>query len=276
MMGVSGLSGDPAFPPTEPPMPPLPLGSPGALLGEGDEQARLALVAVGHHDRHDRLRGARALHQSRPLHARLRAGRQGLYRHHLLAGGDPRRRRTAHALPGARDHDQRARHGLRRRSITTPTASSSFSRRKSSSSPATASARRGCCSIRRRRIAFPTGCQFLRPGRQEPDVPPLRAGLRLCRGAARQQSRAADSACGARNFTRPISRAISCAATRSSSAAASAGVRSRHERGQGHPALGRGSSSRLPQAQRSPAASAYPRSARICRRSTTASRSIPC
>ncbi|MEJ0018433.1 MAG: GMC family oxidoreductase N-terminal domain-containing protein [Acetobacteraceae bacterium] len=33
MMGVSGLSGDPAFPPTEPPMPPLPLGRSGTLLG---------------------------------------------------------------------------------------------------------------------------------------------------------------------------------------------------------------------------------------------------
>src|SRR5438552_1074223 len=34
MMGVSGLSGDPAFPPTEPPMPPLPLGRSGAALGK--------------------------------------------------------------------------------------------------------------------------------------------------------------------------------------------------------------------------------------------------
>ena len=34
MMGVSGLSGDPAFPPTEPPMPPQPLGRSGAILGK--------------------------------------------------------------------------------------------------------------------------------------------------------------------------------------------------------------------------------------------------
>jgi len=34
MMGVSGLSGDPAFPPTEPPMPPLPLGRSGACLAK--------------------------------------------------------------------------------------------------------------------------------------------------------------------------------------------------------------------------------------------------
>ena len=96
-------------------------------------------------DRHRRLRGPRALHQPRPLHAGLRAGRQGQYRHHLLAAGDPRRRGAAHALPGARDHGRRARHGVRRRSITTPRARSSSSRPRWSSSPATASARRACC-----------------------------------------------------------------------------------------------------------------------------------
>ena len=89
--------------------------------------------------------GRGALHQPRPLHAGLRAGRQGQHRHHLLAAGDPRRRRAAHALPGARDHHRRARHGDRRRSTTTPTASSSSSRPRSSSWPATASARRACC-----------------------------------------------------------------------------------------------------------------------------------
>ena len=55
------------------------------------EQARLALVAVGHDGRDDGLRGQGALHQSRPLHAGLRAGRQSLDRHHLLAARDPRR-----------------------------------------------------------------------------------------------------------------------------------------------------------------------------------------
>ena len=34
MMGVSGLAGDPAFPPTQPPMPPLPLGRSGACLAK--------------------------------------------------------------------------------------------------------------------------------------------------------------------------------------------------------------------------------------------------
>ena len=54
-------------------------------LCPGDEQAGLALVAVGHHHRHHRLRRPCAVHQPRPLHAGLRAGRQGQHRHHLLA-----------------------------------------------------------------------------------------------------------------------------------------------------------------------------------------------
>jgi choline dehydrogenase-like flavoprotein len=104
IMGVSGLAGDPAFPSTDPPMPPhWPLRDPS---GEGDEQARLALVAVRYHGGNRRLRGARAMHQSRPLHAGMRAGRKGEHRHHLLAGGVARRRRASHALPGARDHHQ--------------------------------------------------------------------------------------------------------------------------------------------------------------------------
>jgi choline dehydrogenase-like flavoprotein len=88
MMGVSGLSGDPGVPARH-------------HLGEGDEPPRLALVAVRHHDRDGRLRGACALHQSWPLRAWLRAGRQGEHRHHLLADSTARRGRVAHALPGA-------------------------------------------------------------------------------------------------------------------------------------------------------------------------------
>jgi choline dehydrogenase-like flavoprotein len=42
------------------------------------------------------------------MHFGLRAGRQGKHRHHLLAGGYSGGHRTAHALPGARDHHQRA------------------------------------------------------------------------------------------------------------------------------------------------------------------------
>ena len=60
MMGVSGLAGDPAYPPHEPMMPPLPLGKSGTTLARGHEQARLALVAVRQRDRLGRLRGPRA------------------------------------------------------------------------------------------------------------------------------------------------------------------------------------------------------------------------
>ena len=97
MMGVSGLAGDPAYPPQQPPMPPLPLGKSGARFGK-------AMNKLGWHwwpsdstIATRRLRGPRPLHQSRPLHAGLRAGRQGQHRHHLLAARAPRRRRAAHA-----------------------------------------------------------------------------------------------------------------------------------------------------------------------------------
>src|SRR6266852_4864234 len=82
---------------------------------ESHEQAWLALVAVRYHGGNRRLRGARTMHQSRPLHAGMRAGRKGEHRHHLLACGVARRRRASHALPGARDHHQWAGHGNRRR-----------------------------------------------------------------------------------------------------------------------------------------------------------------
>ena len=113
--------------------------------GKGDEPARLALVAVRHHGRDGGLRGPRALHQSRPLHPGLRAGREGEHRHHLLARGAARRGRAAHALPGARDHDRRARHGRGRRLLRRGRQGAVPGRRMWSCSPATASARRGCC-----------------------------------------------------------------------------------------------------------------------------------
>jgi len=72
----------------------------------GHEQARLALVAFGHDSGDHGLRGARPLHQPRPLHAGLRAGRESQHRHHLLAVGLARGCRVAHALPGARDRHQ--------------------------------------------------------------------------------------------------------------------------------------------------------------------------
>ena len=55
IMGVSGLSGDPLSPLTHPPMPQQPMGLSGAHHRQGHEQARLALVAVGHDGRDHRL-----------------------------------------------------------------------------------------------------------------------------------------------------------------------------------------------------------------------------
>jgi choline dehydrogenase-like flavoprotein len=60
--------------------------------GKSHEPAWLALVAIRYHSCDRRLRGARALHQSRPLHSRMRAGVEGEHRHHLLACGAARRR----------------------------------------------------------------------------------------------------------------------------------------------------------------------------------------
>ncbi len=115
MMGVSGLSGDPLLAADAPADAAAAARAFRPADRQGHEQARLALVAVGHDGRDDGLRGPGALHQSRPLHAGLRARRQGLDRHHLLAARDPRRRRAQDPLPRARDPDQRARHGLGRR-----------------------------------------------------------------------------------------------------------------------------------------------------------------
>ena len=98
-------------------------------LWPGDEQARLALVAVRHLDRHPALRGPRPVHQPRPLHAGLRPGRQGQHRHHLLAAGDPRRASScARAAACARSRLDERRHGVPARSTTTPTARSISSR----------------------------------------------------------------------------------------------------------------------------------------------------
>ena len=91
-------------------MPPLPLGRTGARYAR-------ALNKLGWHwwpsDTAMRRRSTRAapVHQPRALHAGLRAGRQGEHRHHLLAACHSGRGGTAHPLPGARDHHQRARHG---------------------------------------------------------------------------------------------------------------------------------------------------------------------
>ena len=55
MMGVSGLAGDPAYPATAAADAAAAARQDRHPLRPGDEQARLALVAVGHHDRHHRV-----------------------------------------------------------------------------------------------------------------------------------------------------------------------------------------------------------------------------
>ena len=114
MMGMSGLAGDPGVPPRDAAHAARPARQNRHDLRPRAEQARLALVAVRRRRRHHRVRRPRALHQPRPLHARLRPGRQGQHRHHLLAACPARRRGAAHALPRAGNHHQRAWHGLRR------------------------------------------------------------------------------------------------------------------------------------------------------------------
>jgi hypothetical protein len=188
MMGVSGLAGDPAYPPHEPMMPPLPLGKSGATLARGlnklgwhwwpsdsaiasvDYEGRAKCINLGH------------------CTSGCCAGRQGEHRHHLLARCHPRRRQAAHALPGARDHHQRTRHGVR---------CGLLRRRWGRAFPACRSRhprlqrrRHGAHFAEFRARAVPQRPrQFQRPSRQEPHVPSLCANRRLFRRSTRRLSR---------------------------------------------------------------------------------------
>ena len=145
MMGVSGLAGDPAYPLTQPPMPPLPLGKSGARIGKAMNKLGWhwwpsdSTIATVDYD------GRAPLHQSRPLHAGCAQGAKASTDITYWPHAHPRRRRAAHLLPRSRDHDRRARHGVRRRLLRRARATSISRAPRSSSSPATASARRGCC-----------------------------------------------------------------------------------------------------------------------------------
>ena len=160
--------------------------------GQGDEPARLALVAVRHRGRDRRIRGPRALHQSRPLHARpARRGRR-------RAPTSPTGRRRMRAGVELRTH-------CRVREITTNEHGMAAgvvyydADGIEQFQPAEVVVL-ACNGVGTPRLLlnsasgrFPERArQFQRAGRQEPDVPSLRPGLRLCRRADRQQPRAAD------------------------------------------------------------------------------------
>jgi hypothetical protein len=107
------------------------------------------------------------MHQSRPLHAGLRAGRKGECRHHLLAACASRSGGAAHALPGTEDHHQRTRHRGRRHLLR---------RERGGALPASGGSDPGRERHRHASVAAEFGLgplsrrlsQFLRPGRQEP------------------------------------------------------------------------------------------------------------
>ena len=126
MMGVSGLGRRSRLSPlTNPPMPPLPLGRSGTIIGKAmnrlgwhwwpsdttvatvDYEGRARCINLGH---------------CTPACAQ---GAKAQHRHHLLARRAARRRRIAHALPGARDHRPTSTAWRPAWSITTRTASSS-------------------------------------------------------------------------------------------------------------------------------------------------------
>ena len=180
MMGVAGLAGDPAYPAHEPTMPPVPLGRSGMRYAR-------ALNKLGWHwwpsdiSSDHRVRWPRQMHQHWPLHAGLRTERQGQCRYHLLAA----RRGATHTLSRARDHYQRARHGIRRDLLrpawlgAVPTSRSRDPGRQ----------RHRHCTIAPQFSFLALSerpCQLLGPGRQEPDAASVDRGRR-CLATSRRR-----------------------------------------------------------------------------------------
>ena len=274
MMGVSGLSGDPLSPLTHPPMPPQPLGLSGPLIGKAmnklgwhwwpsdttvatmDYEGRARCINLGHCTPAC-AQGAKASTDITYWPHAIRAGvelkthcrvREILTNEHGMASGV-----VYYDKDGVEQFQPAEVVIIACNGVGTP---------------------RLLLELGLRPLPEWAG-QFVRPGRQEPDVPSLCADLRLREGADRQQPRAADLP-----LEQGVLRHRSVARLRPRlrhpvRPRCRAGVRSRRERAEGHFAVGRGSSPRLPQAQR-PSPRRSPRSARICPRSTTASRSIPC
>ena len=221
MMGVSGLAGDPAYPPKQPPMPPLPLGKSGARFGKAMNQLGWhwwpSDTTIATTDYEGRARCINLGHCTPGCAQGAKASTDITYWPLAIRAGVELRT----MLPGARNHRRRARHGLRR-DLLRRRGQRAFPARRSRDPRlqrrrhAAADAEFGVGEIPQRHR------QFVGAGRQEPDVSPLRADLRLCRRAARRQSRPAAVPVEP-GILRDRSRAaISCAAIPSSSAAASA------------------------------------------------------
>jgi len=218
MMGVSGLSGDPGSPPTEATDAAAAARPLRRDPGQGHEQARLALVAVD------------TTVATTDYEGRARCINLGHCTPACAQGAKPQptspigRRRCAPAsscarIAGARDHDQRGRHGPPASFITTRMVSRQFQ-------PAEVVIHR----LQRHRHAaaaiefgvrpiFPTDSQFQRAGRQEPDV----SSYAQVYGYVEEptdSNRAPPTCLWSKEFYDTDPRATSCAAMRSSSAAA--------------------------------------------------------
>ena len=219
MMGVSGLAGDPAYPPHEPMMPPLPLGKSGATLARGlnklgwhwwpsdsaiasvDYEGRAKCINLGHCTS-GCAQGAKASTDITYWPAAIRAGvelrtrcrvREITTNEHGMASG------VVYYDADGVEHFQPAEVVIL-----------ACNARRDGAPPA--EFRLHAVSQRPR--------QFQRPGRQEPDVPPLCTDRRLFRRADWMAIAARETAYGARSSTRRTARAGSCAATRSNSRAA--------------------------------------------------------
>ena len=174
MMGVAGLAGDPAYPPHEPTMPPVPLGKTGTRYAR-------AMNKLGWHWWPSDIAVATTEYDGRGKCINLghctpgcAQGAKASVGHHLLAACAARPGGVAHALPGARDRHQRARHGVRRRLLRPE---------RRGAVPAGGSGDPGGKRHRHAAPAAELGLvplsqrpgQLLRPGRQEPDAAPLAA-----------------------------------------------------------------------------------------------------
>ena len=219
--------------------------------------------------------GRAQLHQPRPLHAGLRAGRQGQHRHHLLAARASAPASSCARAAGCARSPPTSTAWRPARSTTTPTGKEQFQ-------PAEVVIV-ACNGVGTPRLLlnsasaqFPNGlANSSRPGRQEPDAASLADDLGLCRGAARRRARAHHLPVEQGVLRDRPQRAASCAATRCSSTAAS-GRRTRRSPAP-RPASCRGARDHhrvYRELFEHASASASP--ARTCRRSTTASRSIRC